>query len=344
MMEVLVSFSTHRVEVLPFARGYMEQADWIILEEPYNPDFNRFLSEEVDEEIYLKTEDFWFPQFVMETLKMLKGFYKEGKRILQIEPYLERIKSIQERLERNESIDFDSDEELKKIYSLENKAVGKLLEFYEASFKGDFETIIEKVKSFSRADAERFKFRDYLRAKRIVEVLNTLPNEGKIYVEAGTIHQYFKKLLTLALKHKIKVAHKFLLEELFKALFQKPFVFPPGELLTLRYIFNLKKNDELENLLSARSLIYIKIIPKEELMPTENDPFPHLKKELKAVVMTERLSFEDCRWLYKRLFFIKDPEEAEREVENYIRKVLGIPINLPDDAFFVKIWNSFKRS
>lgn len=343
-MEVLLSFSTHRTEVLPFAKGYLEQADWIILEEPYNPDFKRFLSEELDEETYLKTEDFWFPRFVKETLRMLRGFYKEGKKILQIEPYLERVKLIQERLERDESIDLDSDEELRKIYFLENNAVGKLLEFYEASLKGNFETIIEKVKSFSQADAERFKFRDYLRAKKIVEVLKTLPNEGRVYIEAGTIHQYFKKLLTLALKDKIKVLHKFLLEELFKALFHKPFVFPPGELLTLRYIFNLKKRDALENLLSARSLIYIKIIPKDELVPTEKDPFPHLRRELKAIMMTERLSFEDCKILYKRLFFIKDPEEGEREVENYIRKVLGSAVNLPDDSFFISIRNSFKRS
>lgn len=340
MREVWVCFSTHRIEILPFAQNYMQNADLIILEEPYNPYLDKFLKEEIDEDTYLKTEEFWFPQFVRETLKILRELYKRGKKILQIEPYLEKIKLIQEKLEKEEKINLNSDEVLREVYKAENKAVGKLLEFYEASIKKDFETVVEKVKEFSKADAERFRLRDYLRAKKIIE---NLPQKGKVYIEAGTIHQYLKKLLILVLRKNTKVLHKFLLEEVFKPLFNKPFIFPPGEALTLRYIFSLKKNDLLENILAARSLIYIRIIPKDELIPTEKNPFPHLKKELKAILMVNLLNFEDCKNLYKRLMFIKDSEEGEKEVESYVKKYLGTPIHIPDDVFFIRIWNNLKN-
>jgi hypothetical protein len=52
--------------------------------------------------------------------------------------------------------------------------------------------------------------------------------------------------------------------------------------------------------LAARSLIYSKIIAKEEL--TDNSSaLPHLRNELACIQMVNRLSIDDCRRLLPRV-------------------------------------------
>ena len=313
-----IAFSPHRIETLPFAQKLMQKHDFIILEEPKNPLFYAFLKNEVSLEEYLKSSDFWFPEFVKETLLLMKNLHNQGKVILQIEPYLEIVSRFQNSLEKGENLEnLLDDPEIKEVYLKENKAVGKLIEFYEASIGDDFLKIVSTVKEFSKADAERFRLRDYLRAKAVLELL---PSKGKIYIESGTIHIYFKKLLHIYLKKPWKIFHKFLLEDFLKPKFNRPWIFPPGELLTLRYILKRKEDPHIENLLAARSLIYIKIIPKEEIIPTPEDPFPHAKREIEAINMVNKLSFEDCKILYKSLFFIKNYLEAKEIVKTYVLK------------------------
>jgi hypothetical protein len=311
-----IAFSPHRIETLSFAQKLMQEHDFIILEEPKNPLFYDFLENKVSLEDYLKSSDFWFPEFVKETLLLMKSLYNQGKVILQVEPYLEIVSKLQNVGEKEGNLEnLLEDPEIKEVYLRENKAVGKLIEFYEASVGNDFSKIISTVKDFSKADAERFRLRDYLRAKAILKIL---PPKGKIYIESGTIHIYFKKLLRIYLKGTWKISHKFLLEDFLKPKFNKPWIFPPGELLTLRYILKRKENPQMEDLLAARSLIYIKIIPKEEIIPTPEDPFPHATREISAINMVNKLSFEDCKILYKSLFFIKNYLEAEEIVRTYI--------------------------
>jgi len=313
-----IAFSPHRIETLPFAQKLMQKHDFIILEEPKNPLFYAFLKNEVSLEEYLKSSDFWFPEFVKETLLLMKNLHNQGKVILQVEPYLEIVSRFQNSLEKGENLEnLLNDPEIKEVYLKENKAVGKLIEFYEASIGDDFLKIVSTVKEFSKADAERFRLRDYLRAKAVLELL---PSKGKIYIESGTIHIYFKKLLHIYLKKPWKIFHKFLLEDFLKPKFNRPWIFPPGELLTLRYILKRKEDPHIENLLAARSLIYIKIIPKEEIIPTPEDPFPHAKREIEAINMVNKLSFEDCKILYKSLFFIKNYLEAKEIVKTYVLK------------------------
>jgi len=313
-----IAFSPHRIETLPFAQKLMQKHDFIILEEPKNPLFYAFLKNEVSLEEYLKSSDFWFPEFVKETLLLMKSLHNQGKVILQVEPYLEIVSKFQNSLEKGENLEnLLNDPEIKEVYLKENKAVGKLIEFYEASIGDDFLKIVSTVKEFSKADAERFRLRDYLRAKAVLELL---PSKGKIYIESGTIHIYFKKLLHIYLKKPWKIFHKFLLEDFLKPKFNRPWIFPPGELLTLRYILKRKEDPHIENLLAARSLIYIKIIPKEEIIPTPEDPFPHAKREIEAINMVNKLSFEDCKILYKSLFFIKNYLEAKEIVKTYVLK------------------------
>ncbi|WP_028840624.1 hypothetical protein [Thermodesulfobacterium hveragerdense] len=319
-IEIIVGFSTHRIEVLPFAKDFMESAEVIFLEEPPNENFRLVLEGKISEEDYVLNEEFWFPEFEKQTLKILKNFYQQGKKIFQIEPYLEGVRFLQQRAEGLVSQKTTEEYILEKIAETEKNAIEKLLRFYEVSLTNNFEKIVESVKDFSKADAERFRLRDQLRVEASLKLLLSL-KQGikKVYVEAGTIHLYFKKFLQLKTSGFCKVYQVFLLQKVLKPIVGKPYVFPPGELLTLRYIFNRKENPKIENLLAARSLVYIKIIPKEELLPQEENPFPHLKEELHAIKLVEHLDFEDCKRLYSKLFWIKDYKEARKLVEDHLK-------------------------
>ncbi len=314
-MEVLIGFSPHRIEVLPLAEKCMQGADFILLEEPADSYFPKLLEENLSIDEYLSKKDFWFPGFAKESLKLLKRLYSSGCQVLQVEPYFEILSVIQEAVSCGKDLtELLKRKDYREVYEAENFATGKLLSYYKATLEEDFEGVVERVIEFSKADAERFRLRDRLRAEAIKKILEE-KRPDRVYIEAGTIHIYFKKLLHTYLKNICQLKHIFLLEPVVKPLTGKPWIFPPGELLTLRFVFKRKRKPEVEKLLAARSLIYIKIIPKEELFPSREEPYPHLKAELKAISLVSRLSFEDCRKLYKKLFFIKSWKEAIREVE-----------------------------
>ncbi|MEZ0344791.1 MAG: hypothetical protein ABWJ99_08350 [Caldimicrobium sp.] len=315
MKELIVGFSHHRLEVLPHLKTYLEKADLIILEEPASKNFESFLKGEKGFYEALKEEELGFPEYTKELWNYLKKLYQEGKEIFQIEPYLSGLKRIYEEITANEKKEFD--EVLQRIYDTENRCTGKLLEFYESTLKDDFETVINRVIDFSREDAKRFKLRDEMRAQAILE---NLPDTGKIYIEAGTSHLHLLKRLSKNLKGKGGLKVVFLLGEVCKKLTGKTWIYPPGELLTLKHILGHKMERFEERLLSARALIFIKIIPKEELRPNPQNPYPHLHWELSANFMVEKLSFEDCKQLYKKTFFVSDYEKAFMIVKSYFLK------------------------
>jgi len=88
---ITLAFSPHRIEVLPLAKELMEKHDVIILEEPKNSLFYEYLEGKVSIEEVLNASDYWFPEFMRESLKCMKELYLKGKIILQVEPYFELI-------------------------------------------------------------------------------------------------------------------------------------------------------------------------------------------------------------------------------------------------------------
>jgi hypothetical protein len=70
----------------------------------------------------------------------------------------------------------------------------------------------------------------------------------------------------------------------------------PGTQLT--ELFINRKNvgvDEKLRLLSARSLVYISKISPEEMMPDEDNKFPHLLEEYTITREVSEMSYERCR-------------------------------------------------
>lgn len=313
--QINIVFSSHRVEFLSSMTQLMQQSDVIILEEAPNEMFRKMLMEEISIEKYLEDEIFEFPIFSHRFYEILQNLYREGKKILQVEPYMEKLLKIYDMFSEGKTPkDVELIPELNEVYELEKKATKELIDFYEASISKPFNDVIEFIKRFARADAERFRFRDSLRADAIVSLL---PEKGKVFIEAGAIHQYLSKVLIEKLETNCKVNIFFALENKVKELTGKRWIFPPGDILTLKYIFNKKDNEAWENLLSARSLIYIMLIEKEEMLPNEREQTPHLLDEIEVVKLVNKLSFNDCERLYKKIRF-KDKEEAKKIVNQIV--------------------------
>ncbi|MEW6416976.1 MAG: hypothetical protein AB1480_02515 [Nitrospirota bacterium] len=312
---ITIGFSSHRVESLPFVRKLIEDHDVIIIEEAPNPRFVDMLNGKLTIEDYLSEEDTQFPEFSRRMYKLLQEFHPMGKKILQVEPYMERLMNIYKMFsEGEEPSDVLKIPETGKVYEAEKRATGALLHFYESSMRNSFPETIEAVKRFARADADRFCLRDKMRAEAIVRIL---PEDKNVYVEAGSMHIYLEKTLMQILGKRWRIRTEFSLEPVVKKLTGKKQVMPPGDLLTAHYILCKKNNERFETLLAARSLIYIKLLEKEEMIPSEVEKTPHTKDEIRAIELADKLTLIQCEELYKKIRF-RNRHQALQIVQNYI--------------------------
>jgi hypothetical protein len=93
---ITIAFSSHRVETIPFARQMMEEHRIIVLEEPSHPKFTDLLNGNLSISQYLMETDIGFPGFERLMCKEARRLHQEGKKLLQIEHYLERLLEIHE--------------------------------------------------------------------------------------------------------------------------------------------------------------------------------------------------------------------------------------------------------
>lgn len=315
---ITIGFSSHRMEVIPFAKRLMGNHDVIIIEEAPNPKFIAMLEKEISIDEYLSEIDSGFPEFSRRIYKLLRWFYERGKEILQIEPYMEQLMHIHNMFFKGkEPSDVLRISGMRDVYKAEREATGALLRFYESSMGNSFQKVIEEVKIFARTDAQRFRLRDAMRARAIVKVL---PNNKRVYVEAGSVHMYLEKALRQKLGEKWKIRSEFLLEPVVKKLTGKTQVLAPGDILTGHYISRKKRNDELETLLAARSLIYIQLLEKEEMAPSGSEKTPHIKDEIRAIELVNKLTLIQCEELYRKIRF-KDQHQALQIIQGYLKKL-----------------------
>ena len=74
-----------------------------------------------------------------------------------------------------------------------------------------------------------------------------------------------------------------------------------------------------EQVLAARSIIFSKIIEKEELTDDLNS-FPHLRDELACIRMTKALGLDDCRRLFPLVRRAKS-SDARQIVTDYLTEL-----------------------
>lgn len=311
-----MAFSTHRLEVLKEAEGRMREHDTIALEEPPHPDFHAMLCGDMAIEDYLQQMDYEFPQFAEASCHLYRVLHASGKRLLQVDPYMEQLSRLHDFLaDGNDPQTVDPSDPILAVYQAEKRATAALLRFYEVSMTAPFSHVVRAVIQFARADAGRIALRDSMRAKRLAEEALKV---STLYVESGYIHWKLFRDLCQCIEPKRRVRACFLLEREARRRLGRKQVLGPGDTLTLLFVFHPKIREPFVDLLAARSLIYIKLLHKDEMEPAETSA-PHLEDEIRAYRLTERLSLTDCEKLYSQVRR-RSPQEAREIVETYRAK------------------------
>ena len=296
MQKITLGLSVHRPEMIPYMADWMRRHDAIFLEEPPAAGFAQMLTGELAVNDYLRELDVEYPAFSRNLCYLLQELKAEGMKIFQIEPFLEILLNIHEYFAEGHR-----PEELNKssvqypVYLAERNATGALLAYYQIVMSGSFEASIEAIKQFARLDAARFRLRDSLRAQALAPLIKEYPST---FIEAGVIHYPLWRLLRRRVPPYHRVQLIFIADAALHTLGKKGHLFGPGDLLTMMYIFHpTVAQPKREALLAARSLIYSKLVAKEESTEDLNS-LPHLRDELACIQIARRLSTDDCRRLF----------------------------------------------
>ncbi|TKB23905.1 hypothetical protein FCL47_20725 [Desulfopila sp. IMCC35006] len=308
MHNITLCYSTHRPETLALTLRILQEHDVIVLEEPLHPDFHKALGGGVELEEHLLEVDSAYPVFTLGQYRLLQQLFKAGKEILQVEPYLDHLLSIQYFFAAEHRPDeLVPDTPAHAVYRSERDATKNLIRYYQEVRGDDFPKILAAMNRFARADARRFVLRDSLRAKRILEVL--VPGKDTC-IEAGSIHLFLKCLLVKGLSSEWRLRIHDIDGEAVKMLNLHGSLFSPGDELTLDYIFGRSVSRKKWQLCCAQSLIYSKIITKEELSGGDDD-FPHTRDEIAAIAVVKQLSVAACAALFQRIRSLSSGDAAE---------------------------------
>jgi hypothetical protein len=285
-----------------------------VLEEAPLAEFLDMLDGRLSIDEYMMILDSGFPGFERLMCVLLRDLHSNGWQIIQVEPYLETLLQIHELLSNgNTPQDVMKDPRLESVYRAEKRATGALIDYYAHSLTAPFDEVVDAVKAFAKADADRLVMRERLRAQAI----KPLTSHGvDIYVEAGYIHYPLYHYLKKALGRAQRIRVVYLLEPVVRRLKGRRRNMGPGDILTLRYALHGGVPEDLADLLAARSLIYIKLLRKDELLPVDSDA-PHSEDEVGVNRIVDSLNFEDCQALFDQIRLAKR-ERAIRVVEEYL--------------------------
>ena len=298
-LNLTLAFSSHRPEILPLAAKQMETCDQVVVEEPATPEFDRLLAGKLSPDEYLQYIDFEYPEFVRASARLLQMLAGRGMAVWACEPFIERLTEIHEHLAGDgRPADFRHDPRLWPVYAAEREATGRLLAFYNAAAGDDFDRLLATVCAFATADAARFVLRDRLRARVVAERLKDF--KGRVYMEAGYMHLRLLRELRRRLPPGAVIRPHFLLRDVYRAAGRRAHYYGPGDRLTLAFIFGRPPTPARQYLLAARSLIYNRLIFKEET-GSGNDPFPDAAEEIMVIGKVDQLTLGECRRLYERL-------------------------------------------
>lgn len=319
MNTLTLALSTHRLETLKITANLMEQSDLILLEEPPHPDFHWMLEGRCAIEEHLLELDIEYPLFVSGQYQLLRTLHKQGKKILQVEPFWQYLYQIQDFLaDGHGPQEIDRTSVLYSVYEHERIATGRLIAYYKAVRGSKFDKILKTMDLFARADAARFRLRDELRANAIMGQLRS--NHGsRVYVEAGAIHLLLNKYLAerlAAFTTGWQMHTHFIEQEVTRSIGGGGRLVSPGDELTLEYMFDRPVRSRRSELLCAQALIYTKLVRKEEY-DGEQEGFPHTINDMETIRIVRRLGLAGCRELFFALRSL-DSVEASEYVQKYL--------------------------
>ena len=318
MQRVTLALCMHRPEMIPLISDYMQRHEAIFLEEPPDAHFERMLKGTLSIDDYVGRLDVEYPAFNRGLCSLMLRLNARGKHILQVEPFLQILLSIHELFAAgHRPADLDRASIQYPVYLAEKNATQALLAYYQIAVTGQFHEAIEAIRRFARMDAARFRLRDSLRAQEIVPLARKY---SSVYIEGGLMHYPLWQLLRQQSEQQLDVRLLFLANMALTTKDAKFYRYGPGDRLTLLYVFHPEIHDPIrENLLAARSIIYSKIVEKNEISDAA-DTFPHLRNEVDCIRTTARLSFDDCRRLFP-LVQKASSSDSRQIVAEYLAKL-----------------------
>ncbi len=315
MDNITICYSTHRPETLSLTARIIENFDIIILEEPPHKDFSNVLNGTIDIKDHLLELDVGYPAFTAGQYRLLQEFHKNGKQIRQIEPYLEELLRIQYFFaDDHDPEEIEPGTVAHSVYLAERDATGALIDYYKEVRGDNFLKILSTMNAFAKADAARFILRDALRAEQI---LGELTYGKDTYIEAGSIHLLLQTLIAEGLRENQCLNIHSIDTEVVSILGDQGNLFSSGDELTLGYISGKAIDEQQWQRLCSQSLIYSKIIRKEEISSADVK-FPHTRNELETISIVKELSVASCEKLFQRIRSLPT-EQAAKIVRNYGR-------------------------
>lgn len=292
-----IGFTVFRPETAPFAARGMAGHDLIVLEEPRTPGFEEMLADELPIDDYLMLTDFEFPEYARAQCRALQSLHSAGATILQIHPWMDELVGIHEFFAAGSGpADIPRGGQPWLVYEREREWSAKLLAFYNAAGKKDFDAILGAVNDFAMADAAKIRDMDRQRAATLEDIL---PAHGTAYVECGAIHHDMVGLMMKTMgRGQVRVVH--LMEEVCLNRYGRRRLIPPGDLLTFRHLLGARRDHECETLLAARAVVYNRLMEKEENFDSAS-PYPHMDAEALVLQIVASLDIEQCRTLFGRI-------------------------------------------
>jgi hypothetical protein len=253
---------------------------------------------------------------------LLRELHAEGKKIYQVEPFIESLLTIHEFFaESHKPDDLTKNSIHFYVYRAERAATAALLAYYQTVGTGTFEEALDAIIRFPRADPARFRLRDSLRAQALVSLVQEYSSS---YIESGLIHYQLWRLLRDRLPSHVGVQPLFLAGAALKSMGAKGHLYGPGDQLTLLYIFHPTiSQPDREKLLAARSMIYSKVLEKQEL-GDDSGTFPHLRDELACIRAVRQLVIDDCRHLFPLI-----RRASSSEALRLVTAFLAVPERFP---------------
>jgi hypothetical protein len=308
--------------MIPVTANLMRCHEAIFLEEPPVPEFRGMLDGAMSIDDYLLLAEAEYPEFSRGMCRLLQKLHRNGKKIFQVEPFLQNLLAIHAFFsDGHRPGDLIPKSVQHQVYLAERNATRVLIDYYQTVMNGSFESTIKAIMRFASFDAARFRLRDALRAQALASHLGKYTS---VFIEAGAIHYSLYPLLRQRVPKQAQIKPVFLAHKVLQNLDKSGHLYGPGDLLTLTYIFHPDiRGTQREVLLAARSLIYTKLVEKEEL-PADLTTFPHIRNERACIQTVNLLTLDDCGRLFPLIRRLKSAH-ARQLVGDYFARVKKHP-------------------
>ncbi|THB72051.1 MAG: hypothetical protein D6B25_17540 [Desulfobulbaceae bacterium] len=315
--EIHLVYAMHRPETLEDTRTLMQRCDTLILEEPELDSFLPMLEKTTPVETYLQESETEYPEYGKRQCAILQQLHAQGKSILQVEPYLQVLVGIHEFFGAGHSpAEIDKDSLRSQVYDSEREATGKLIDFYRSLTDSSFSDVINTVMQFAKADSNRIRLRDSLRADALIK---KIPHNEVVFIEAGPIHRSLEKILRASASlSSALISTRFLDDRAAESSGFPESLLSPGDEYTLALVFGEDISEATSRLLCAQALIYNKLITKEELTDTILT-YPHIHEEQRVIRTVRALEYKQCEQIFELVRFA-NTEKSRKIVANYVQE------------------------